>query len=233
MEILKQVIPSIVKPLTYICNKSFLKGCFPDSMKISWIVQIFNAGDKNTFNNYRPMSILPQFSRVIEKLFENILLNFVEKNNVLNDNQHGFRRNGSTTIALFDLSQKVSTFLDNKLSDLGIIVDLRKAFDTIDHGIMLKKVEYMGVKGIAIKLVASYINNRKQYASYLSENSSYADVVCGVPQGSILGPLLFMLYIDDICNISNYFTFTLFADDTTIVSAHHNINILFSQVILN
>ena len=229
MEILKQVIPNIVKPLTYICNKSFLEGCFPDSMKISRIVPIFKAGDKNTLDNYRPISILPQFSKVLEKLFQNRLLNFVEKNNVLNDNQYGFRRNRSTTIALFDLSQKVSTFLENKLSALGIFVDLRKAFDTIDHGILLKKIEYMGVRGIALKWVASYLNNRKQYVSFLSENSSNADVVCGVPQGSILGPLFFILYINDICNVSNYFTFTLFADDTTIVSAHHDIDILFSQ----
>ena len=229
MEILTQVIPNIVKPLTYICNKSFIEGCFPDSMKISRIVPIFKAGDKSSLNNYRPISILPQFSKLLEKLFENRLLSFVEKKNVLNDNQYGFRQNRSTTIALFDLSQKVSTFLDNKLSALGIFVDLRKAFDTIDHGILLKKVEYMGVRGIALKWVASYLNNRKQYVSFLNENSSYADVVCGVPQGSILGPLLFILYINDICNISNYFGFTLFADDITIVSAHHDIDILFSQ----
>ena len=91
MEILKQVIPNIVKPLTYICNKSFLEGCFPDGMKISRIVPIFKAGDKNSLENYRTISILPQFSKVLEKLFENRLLNFVEKNNVLNDNQNGFR----------------------------------------------------------------------------------------------------------------------------------------------
>ena len=125
MEILMQVIPNIVKPLTYICNKSFLEGCFPDRMKISRIVPIFKAGDKSSLYNYRPISILPQFSKLLEKLFQNRLLSFVEKNNVLNDNQYGFRQNRSTTIALFDLSQKVSTFLDNKLSALGIFVDLR------------------------------------------------------------------------------------------------------------
>ena len=108
-------------------------------------------------------------------------------------------------------------------------MDLRNAFYTIDHGMLLNKAEYMGVRGIALKWVASYLNNNKQYVSFLSENSSYADVVCGVPQSSILGPFLCMLYIDDICNISDYFGLTLFADDTTIVSAHHNINILFSQ----
>ena len=147
----------------------------------------------------------------------------------MNDNQYGFRCNRSTTIALFYLPEKVSTFLDNKLSALGIFMDLRKAFDTIDHDILLRKVEYMDVRGIALKWVASCINNRKQYVSFLTENSLYADVVCGVPQGSILGPLLFMLYVNYICIISSYFWFTMFADDTTIVSAHHNINILFSQ----
>ena len=95
----------------------------------------------------------------------------------MDDNQYGFRQNRSITIALSDLSQKVSTFLDNKLSALGIFVDLRKAFDTIDHCILLKKVEYMDVRGIALKWVASYLNNRKQYVSFLNENSSYADVV--------------------------------------------------------
>ena len=108
-------------------------------------------------------------------------------------------------------------------------MNLRKAFDTIGNGILLKKVEYMGVRGIALKWVASYLDNRNQYVSFLNENSSYADVVCGVPQGSILGPSLFTLYINDICNISKYFRFILFSDDTTIVSVHHNINILFSQ----
>ena len=108
-------------------------------------------------------------------------------------------------------------------------MDLRKAFDTIDNGILIKKVEYMRVRGIALKLVANYLNNRKQYVSFLCEHSSYAEFVCGVPQGSILGPLLFILYINDICNISIYFTLTLFANDTTIASADHNIDILFSQ----
>ena len=153
MEVLKQVIPNIVKPLTYICNKSFLEGCFSDSMKISRIVQIFKAGSKNTLNNYRPISILPQFSNVLEKLFENRSLNFVEKNNVLNDNQYGFKRNRSTTIALFDLSQKVSTFLDNKFSALGIFLDMTKAFDTIyTQWYIVEKGRIYGCKRNCLKM---------------------------------------------------------------------------------
>ena len=180
MEILRQVIPNIAKPLTYICNKSFIEGCFPDSMRISRIVHIFKARDKNTLNIYGPISMLPQFSKVLEELFENRLLNLVEKNNVLNDDQYDLWRNRSTAIALIDLSQKVSTFLDNKLSALGIFLDLRRASNTIDHGILVKSVENMGVWGIALEWVASYIANRKQYVSFLSEHSSYTEVVCGM-----------------------------------------------------
>ena len=147
------------------------------------------------------------------------------KNNVLNDNQYDFTCNRSTTITLFYLSL-VSSFLDNKHSALGIFVDLCKAFDTIDHGILFKKVEYMGVREIALQWISCYLDNRKQYVSFQNKNSLYADVVSVSLKDSILGPLLF---INEICNISNSFRFILFADDTTIVNAHHNINILFSQ----
>ena len=135
----------------------------------------------------------------------------------------------STTIALFDLSKKVTTFLDKKLSALGMFLDLKKASDTIDHSISLRKEECMGVRGIALQWITSYFNNRMQYVSLQNENSLHAIVVCDVPQGSILGPFLFILYINDICSISNSFRFILLADDTTIVSAHQNIDILHSQ----
>lgn len=131
-------------------------------------------------------------------------------------------------MALIELTEEITNSIENKLSTIGIFIDLRKAFDTIDHRILLKKLEYIGVRGMVLKWVESYLSNRKQYVDF--NNSLLKEVVCGVPQGSILGPKLFILYINDICNVSDILRFALFADDTNIFSSHNDITILFDRV---
>ena len=122
----------------------------------------------------------------------------------------------STLLALIDLLEKLSSSIDNKKVSIGIFIDLKKAFDTIDHSILLKILQFYGIRGIAYKWLESYLENRKQYVSINGINSDYNNVICGVPQGSILGPKLFILYINDLCNSSSLLKFVLFADDTNL-----------------
>lgn len=139
--LIKQVINEIVKPLCHIYNLSFTMGEFPNHMKIAKITPIYKNGDKHQFSNYRPISVLSQFSKILEKLFTTRLDNFIEKYNILNDNQYGFRSNRSTTLALIDLVEEITNNIDKKRHTMGIFIDLKKALDTIDHDILLRKLE--------------------------------------------------------------------------------------------
>ena len=183
-------------------------------MKIAKIIPLFKTGDDSEFTNYRPVSLLPQFSKILEKNFNNRLDNFIESCNILSDSQYGFRSNRSTALALIDLVENLTKELDNKKITVGVFIDLKKAFDTIDHSLLIKKLEYYGIRGVPLNWLKSYLDHRKQYVHFNGTDSYLQEVVCGVPQGSILGPKLFILYINDICNISNILKVILFADDT-------------------
>ena len=136
--------------------------------------------------------------------------------------QYGFRANYSTQLALVDLIDKLSSALDNSLHTVGLFLDLSKAFDTIDHNILINKLHRYGVRGVALNWFESYLSDRKQYVVWQNTKSSLASIRCGVPQGSILGPLLFLIYINDICNYSKILSFILFADDTNVFySSNH------------
>ena len=148
------------------------------------------------------------------------LISFLKKHNILYDYQFGFRENHSTDMALICLMEKLAKALDSNEIVIGLFLDLSKAFDTVNHEILLDKLNFYGIRGIALEWFRSYLSNRSQYVSYNSTNSNYKIIICGVLQGSILGPLLFLLYVNDLYNISKELFFILFADDTNVFLSH-------------
>jgi hypothetical protein len=228
--ILKQIFHPIAAVITKIINVSFLAGIFPDALKIAKICPIFKSGDKHTLSNFRPISVLPSFSKIFEKIMYKRLNDYLTKYTMLSPNQYGFRKGYSCYMALLDMHYNISTALDRKEYAAGVFLDLSKAFDTVDHAILIKKLEHYGIRGTPLNLFISYLSCRKQYVSFRGTNSYLSTVICGVPQGSTLGPLLFLLYINDITSCSAVLKFILFADDTNIFFSHKDINILIKTL---
>ncbi len=230
MVILKKVITCIAKPLSYIYNLLFQSGTFLHKMKIAKVVPLFKTGNKHLFTNYRPFSLLPQFSKILEELFDSRLEKFIDKYPLLTDRQYGFRKRRSTSLAILDSIEHVTSAIDQKAYATGLFIDLKKAFDTIDHKILIKKLELYGIRGVVLDWVSSYLDNRKQYVQLGDSCSSCLDIVCGVPQESVLGPKLFILYINDICNVSDVLKPVLFANDTNIFCSGHDLKEVLSLV---
>ena len=142
MCMLKQIIPHILTPLRHICNTSLSQGIFPDEMKIARIIPLFKSGDKQNVSNYRPISLLPQFSKILEKIFNNRLIHFLTSNNLLYLRQYCFRKNMSTSMAIMELVENITNAMDNGKFTIGVFIDLTKAFDTVDHNILVTKLDH-------------------------------------------------------------------------------------------
>ncbi|MFM9988300.1 RNA-directed DNA polymerase [Flavobacterium sp.] len=223
VKIMKASIHAIAHPISAVIKQSLRTGVFPDALKIARVCPIFKSGDMSDFLNYRPISILPSFSKIYEKVVFNRLLAYLDSKHILCDSQYGFRRNHSTYMSLIDLYDRISVAIDKREFSIGVFIDLSKAFDTLDHSILLRKLEHYGVRGVALQWFNSYLSNRKQCVTLNGATSSIQNIIYGVPQGSILGPLLFILYINDIVNCSDLLSFILFADDTTLVFSCKNL----------
>ncbi len=221
--ILKKVGSEVAKPLTMIFNLSLSTGIVPEKLKTAKVIPIFKKDDPEVFSNYRPVSLLPCLSKILERLVFDRCVHYMDSHKILNDKQFGFRSNHSTYMAIMQLVDKINTAVEKDETTIGIFLDLSKAFDTIDHSILLHKLEHYGFRGIVLEWFKNYLHKRKQFVSYNSCESEMKDIICGVPQGSILGPLLFIIYVNDIINASDVLEFILFADDTTILFSHKQI----------
>ena len=228
--ILKGIIPFIVDPLVHIFNLSFLNGEVPNVMKIAKVIPLFKKGDKQDVNNYRPISLLSSLSKVLEKLIHKRTVAFLKVHNIFCDSQFGFREKHSTSHALLSLVEKVAHALDSSYHMVGILLDFSKAFDTINHDILLHKLSHYGIRGKALEWFRSYLSDRKQFVFLDGHTSELRNINCGVPQGSLLGPLLFIIYINDFYRSSDMASFISFADDTNLFFSHTNPNTLVEIV---
>lgn len=213
--LLQRVIQSISFPLNHIFNISLQNGVFPDKLKVAKIVPIYKSGPVTELVNYRPISLLPVLSKILERLVYNRVIKYITKFNILSDSQYGFRAGRSTENALTDVLDFVTQSLDYSYNVFALYLDVSKAFDSISHAILLNKLESYGFRGVTLSWFRSYLDNRMQYVSTCHGSSCLRLITHGVPQGSVIGPLLFLLYINDLPLTSTASHFVLFADDTS------------------
>jgi hypothetical protein len=224
--ILKKVSVIISVVLSHIINLCIANGVYPEKLKLTIVKPLFKKGDRDNINCYRPIALIPIIAKIFEKVIYHIIYSYFEKFNLFSTEQIGFRKNKNINMAMHNLLETVITAMDKRIPVAALYMDLTKAFDFVDHGILLKKMEAYGVRGVALTLLKSYLSNRKQATAitkiclksckeikYLSD---YRDVKYGVPQGSILGPLMFIIYINDLPNIVKQ-QIILFADDSTVI----------------
>lgn len=229
-DLIKKFKNEISKPLSIIFNKSLIDGHFPSQMKVAKIIPIYKSKEKNDFTNYRPISLLPNFAKIFEKLVHIRLYSFLKQNHILSNKQYGFTPKSSTIDALTNFYGETLNYLDNNEQVLAVYCDLSKAFDTISHEILLKKLNCYGIRGLALQWFKSYLSGRKIYVSYKGVISNTNDISIGVPQGSVLGPLLFNVYINDLEHSLDKASAILYADDATVYLHHKSNKILFNTM---
>ena len=208
----------ICNPLSKIFNLSLSTGQHPDILKISKTIPIFKKGSRLLVSNYRPISLLSNLNKILEKIVHERVYSFLEEYQCIYSLQFGFRKKHSTNHTLIDITETIRQALDNKKYACGIFIDLQKAFDTINHDILIAKLEHYGIRGIANDWFASYLKNRSQFVSILGFDSTTKPISHGAPQGSVLGPLLFLIYINDLNFAIKNCKVYHFADDTNMLN---------------
>lgn len=210
---IKICLDELLEPLTVITNEIFASADYPELLKLAKVIPIYKKNDPEDPGNYRPISLLNIINKLVEKHIHKRLFKFVTKHKLLYKYQFGFQPKLSTTLALIEIVQNIQQAIEKGEYTLGIYLDLTKAFDTVDHKILLDKLEHYGIRGHALKLLKSYLSNRKQFTFTNGTKSDTSSIEYGVPQGSVLGPLLFIIYVNDI-QYATKENLRLFADDS-------------------
>ena len=214
--LLKEAAPIVAPSLTHIINLSITTGIFPDEWKLARVSPIYKEGVKSDPNNYRPISVLPVISKLIERVVFDQFYEYLIVHDLLADTQSGFRPRHSTQTALLEATNEWYLNIDNGLINGVLFLDLKKAFDTVDHRILLQKLQLYGVDSNTLMWFKSYLTDRKQKTFVNGQMSDFCPIICGVPQGSILGPLLFLIYINDLPACHLHSVPRMYADDTSL-----------------
>ena len=228
--VIRHVASEMSVPLSRLINVCLEAGHFPEFLKVARVTPVFKADDPTQVGNYRPISVLSVFSKIFERVIQGRLLSYLNKEGSILGSQYGFRRGHSTDMAILDMVESIRKAWEKGEACLGVFIDFKKAFDTVDHCILLAKLEHLGIRGAPLELLRSYLSNRSQYVVFNGAESSRERVKIGVPQGSILGPLFFLLYINDLARASSLFRCILFADDTNLFASGKNQRDLYSKV---
>lgn len=222
--IVKQCKHLLLPLLVEVINQSFISATYPNILKIAKVIPLFKAGDRKVMNNYRPISVLSVIDKIFERTIKTRLVEYLEQKQILYAHQYGFRKNLNTTAAALSLLNNIRQAVDHNKFSSAIFIDLCKAFDMVNHEILLEKLEYYGIRGIPLKLIESYLSNRTQIVKIGGFESDLKPIKLGVPQGSVLGPILFLIYLNDLGNLKLNGMPTLFADDT-VLSYDHSVSL--------
>ena len=230
VKIFKSIKLHILYPIVNIINSSFSHGKFPKIMKLAKITPVFKKGDEKICSNYRPISSLPFLSKIYERCMTNRIVSFFNKHSLFSRNQFGFLKNKSTKDAIHEFLENIYDSLNARCYNISILIDLKSAFDTVNHKILLNKLELYGIRGHGLAWIKSYLENREFQVAINNKFSTKRTLNTGIPQGSILGPILFIIYNNDLPMVSDKLSTTLYADDTNFSITDSDYNTMISSL---